>query len=60
MTLTVGRVWVELSLNTGTTFSLWSTQKGSLSNTKCHIKGVWGRGETKRFLETLTCGIGSK
>lgn len=50
----------EFLLDTGATFPLLTTQKGPLHKRKCNIKGVSGKGNTRKFFEPLTCEIDSK
>lgn len=47
VTLSTGGKPVEFLLDTRATFFVLDTQKGSLSNKNCNIKGVSGKGDTK-------------
>ena len=51
---------LKFLLDTGATFLVLNAKEGNLSKEKCGIKGVSGKGDTKRFLELLTYEIGSK
>lgn len=39
---------------------MWNAHKGKLSEGKCELKEVSGKGEIGRFLEPWTCEPGSK
>ena len=60
MSLAGGREHVESLLNTQAMSSMLHAQKGKLSEGKCELKEVSGKGEAKTFLEPLTHEIGSK
>ena len=60
VTLEAGGQHVKSLLHTGAMFLVFKVHKGNLSEGKCELKEVSGKGETKRFTESWTYEIETK